>query len=134
MKRYVTDTQCLLWYLAEDRHLPRRAKSIYAKAEEGQAQILVPSITLVETIFLLQRQRVAQEVVDQLVTLSEEPDASIYVTPLDMQVARAVGEFGPAVVTDLPDRVIAATARVHNLPLLTTDQAIAESGLVEVID
>lgn len=134
MKRYITDTQCLLWYLAEDRHLPRAVRSIFAKTEASQAQVLVPSITLVEAIFLLQRQRVNQKVVDQLLTLSEDSAHSIYVVPLDIQVATAVGEFGSALITDLPDRVIAATARVYGLPLLTTDQSIIASGLVQVID
>lgn len=134
MKRYVTDTQCLLWYLAEDRHLPRSAAAVFAKAEQGQAQILVPTITLVEALFLLQRQRVSKDVVDQLLSLTEQPDASMVAVPLDTQVARAVGEFGPAVIPDLPDRVIAATARALGLPLLTTDRAIVESGLVEVVD
>lgn len=133
MKRYVTDTQCLLWYLAEDRHLPRAVRRIFAKTEDSQAQVLVPSITLVEAIFLLQRQRVTQEVVDQLLSLSEDPGDSIYVAPSDKQVATAAGEFGSIMITDLPDRVIAATARVHGLPLLTTDHAIAASGLVEVV-
>jgi len=47
-------------------------------------------------------------------------------------VARAVRDFGPSAVPELADRIIAATARALNLPLLTTDPAIAASGLVQV--
>ncbi len=50
-----------------------------------------------------------------------------------MNVVQAVTDFGPVSVPELADRVIAATARALGLPLLTTDPAIAESGLVEVI-
>ena len=53
MKRYVTDTQCLIWHLNRDRHLSKTARSIFAAADVGQAQVLVPSMVLVETIFLL---------------------------------------------------------------------------------
>jgi PIN domain nuclease of toxin-antitoxin system len=63
MKRYVIDTQCLLWYIAEDRRLPKAARSIFRAVEEGRAQILVPSIALVEAVFLLQRQRVSEAVI-----------------------------------------------------------------------
>jgi predicted nucleic acid-binding protein len=49
-----------------------------------------------------------------------------------MAVVRAMHDFGPAVVPELPDRIIAATARALNLPLLTTDPLIEESGLVKV--
>lgn len=134
MKRYVTDTQCILWYMAGDCHLPRVARSAFKASEEGRAQILVPSITLVEAIFLLQRQRVPKAAIAKLMALSEEADASIYVVPLDVAVAHAVSDFGPAAVPELPDRIIAATARVLDLPLLTTDPAIAESGLVKVAE
>jgi len=63
---------------------------------------------------------------------SEDLTATFAVTPLDMTVVRALHDFGPAVVPELPDRIIAATARALNLPLLTTDPLIAESGLVKV--
>ncbi len=134
MKRYVTDTQCLLWHLNRDRHLPRVARSIFEAADKGQTQVLVPSMVLVESVFLLQRQRVAQAVVERLLQLPEEADASFCVVPLDMAVVQAVNDFGPAAVSELADRVIAATARALGLPLLTVDHAIAESGLVDVIN
>lgn len=134
MKRYVTDTQCLLWSMAEDRRLPKAVRPIFQAADEGRAQILVPSIVLVEAIFLLQRQRVSDVVIRQLMQLSEEADSNFYVTPLDMAVVQALRDFGPTAVPELSDRIIAATARALNLPLLTTDLAIEASGLVTVIN
>ncbi len=133
MKRYVSDTQCIIWYFADDEHrLPREARAAFAAADQGRAQILVPSIALVETVFLVQRHRVTQSVLERLLALSDQPDATIFVVPLDLIVARAVADFGPATVPELADRIIAATARARNLPLLTTDPAIAASGLVKV--
>ncbi len=132
-KRYVTDTQCLLWYLAEDRRLPRSARPVFRAAEEGRAQIIVPSIVLVEAIFLLQRQRIPDAIVTQLLALSEQKDANFYVAPLTMAIIKAVAEFGPAAIPDLPDRIIAATARVFDIPLITTDHVIAESELVRIL-
>jgi len=83
---------------------------------------------------LLQRQRVSQTTVSKLMALTEEPDASIRVVPLDMAVVRVVGDFGPAAIPEMPDRIIAATARALDVPLLTTDPAIAESKLVKVLE
>jgi PIN domain nuclease of toxin-antitoxin system len=134
VKRYVTDTQCLLWHMARDRHLPKAVRSIFEATENGQAQVLVPSICLVEALFLLQRQRVPQTIVERLLQLPEHMQASLRVVPLDMAVVHAVADFGPAAVPELADRVIAATARALNLPLLTVDHAIVRSGLVDVID
>ena len=58
MKRYVADTQCVLWYFAEEDHrMPRAARSAFEGVQDGPAQILVPSIALVEAIFFAERHR-----------------------------------------------------------------------------
>jgi PIN domain nuclease of toxin-antitoxin system len=132
VRRYVSDTQCLLWYTAQDHRLPKIARAAFQQAKEGATQILVPSIVLVEAVFLAERQRVPRPVLNQLMALSDAPGAGICVVPLDLAVARAVADFGPAAVPELADRIIAATARALNLPLLTTDPAIEASGLVKV--
>jgi PIN domain nuclease of toxin-antitoxin system len=134
MKRYVTDTQCLLWYITDDRRLPKAVSKIYDAAEKGRAQVLVPSIVLVEAFFLLQRQRIAQSVLNQLLNLPEEPTATIYVTPLNLAVVVAVNAFGPAAIPELADRIIAATALTLNLPLLTVDHVIIKSKLIKVVE
>lgn len=133
MKRYVTDTHSILWYLAIDRRLPRQVRRIFGSAEEGRVQILVPSIVLVEAIFLMQRERIPQSLVTELLALPEDPKAGICVVPLNVAVAQAVNDFGPAAVPDLPDRIIAATARALGVPLITRDPLIVESGLVTVV-
>ena len=132
LKRYVSDTQCLLWYMTQDRRLPKMARMAFQQAKEGATQILVPSIVLVEAVFLAERQRVPRPLLNQFMALSDAPDAGVRVVPLDLAVARAVRDFGPSAVPELADRIIAATARALNLPLLTTDPAIAASGLVQV--
>ncbi|MEZ4860304.1 MAG: hypothetical protein R3C14_03325 [Caldilineaceae bacterium] len=66
--------------------------------------------------------------------LSEEADSNFCVVPLNMAVIQALRDFGPAAIPELSDRIIAATARALQLPLLTTDEAIEASGLVTVIN
>lgn len=133
MKRYVADTQSILWHLARDRRLSRRGRKIFESADGGYVQVLVPSIVLVEAVFLMQRQRIPKAQVTKLFELSEDTEASICVVPLNMAVAQVVSDFGPAAIPDMPDRIIAATARALNLPLITVDPIITESRLVEVI-
>jgi len=133
MKRYVSDTQCLIWYFTEDmRRMPKAARNAFEGMENGAVQILVPSIVLVETLFLAERRRVPGTIRTEVMALSDAPEASIRVIPLDLAVARAVADFGPSAVPELADRIIAATARALNLPLLTTDPAIEASGLVKM--
>jgi predicted nucleic acid-binding protein len=120
--------------MAQDRRLPKIARTAFEQAKEGMTQVLVPSIVLVEAVFLADRQRVSKLILTQLMALSDLPSAGVRVIPLDLAVARAVADFGPSAVPELADRIIAATARALNLPLLTTDPAIAASGLVKVAE
>jgi predicted nucleic acid-binding protein len=46
----------------------------------------------------------------------------------------ALRTIGPAAIPELSDRIIAATALALDLPLLTTDSAIIDCGLVETLD
>jgi predicted nucleic acid-binding protein len=91
-----------------------------------------PALFWSKPLFLAERQRVPRAILAELMALSDALTSSICVVPLDLAVARAVNDFGPAAVPELADRIIAATARALNLPLLTTDPAIVASGLVKL--
>jgi PIN domain nuclease of toxin-antitoxin system len=54
------------------------------------------------------------------------------ILPLTYEVALDVAALG--VLRDPADRAIAATARVHRLRLVTSDQRIIESKLVPVVE
>ena len=133
MNRYVTDTQALIWHMMQSRKLSRRARRAFRDAEGGASQILVPSIVLVECVSILARRRVPEEILERIFALSDKPDASLRVVPLDLAVADAARDFGPAAIPEMADRIIAATARALDLPLLTADPIIAESALLNVV-
>lgn len=133
MKRYVTDTHSLFWYLRNDRRLSRPARSVFLRAYDGLDQVIVPSIVLVESVYLMQRQRVTFDAMAEVLALPDDPNASITIYPLTAGVARECSAFGPASIREMPDRVIAATARHLGLPLLSADPIIAELGMVAIV-
>jgi PIN domain nuclease of toxin-antitoxin system len=57
----------------------------------------------------------------------------VHILPLSYEVALEVTSLG-RVLSDPADRAIVATARVHRLRLTTSNQRIAASGLVKVIE
>jgi len=133
VNRYVTDTQALIWHMLQSRKLSRKARRVFRQAEEGTAQIIVPSIVLVECAFIFARNRIPYRILEQVFAISDAENANLRVVPLDLDVARATRDFGPAAVPEMADRIIAATARALHLPLLTADAAITASGLVQVV-
>ena len=92
----------------------------------------ISAITLLEIAVLASgEKRVLQAPLDELLRdLNSSPVFRIL--PLTCEVALDVASLG--VLRDPADRAIAATARVHRLRLLTSDQRIIESKLVQVVE
>jgi PIN domain nuclease of toxin-antitoxin system len=61
-----------------------------------------------------------------------ESNPAFRILPLTCEVALDAAALG--VLRDPADRVIAATARVHRLRLVTSDQRIIDSKLVQVLE
>jgi PIN domain nuclease of toxin-antitoxin system len=55
------------------------------------------------------------------------------ILPITIEIALEIASMGDA-LRDPADRAIVATARIHNLKLLTSEQRIIDSGLVPVIE
>ncbi len=64
-------------------------------------------------------------------TLDDNP--AFQVLPITVDIATEVATMG-GTLSDPADRAIVATARVHRLRLITSDQRIIESRLVAIVD
>lgn len=58
-------------------------------------------------------------------------DDQIVILPLTPEIAIEAARL--RILRDPMDRAIAATARIHNLTLVTSDQRICDSGLIPVL-
>jgi PIN domain nuclease of toxin-antitoxin system len=74
------------------------------------------------------RLRSSQAILDAL-----EPGSDFHIVPLDLAIASEVATIGDS-LRDPSDRVIVATARIHRLRLVTSDQRIINSNLVPVVE
>lgn len=133
MSNYVTDTHALLWHLSNDRRLSEQARSIFVAADVGTANIYVPTITVVEAIYLFEKARVPQAIVDRTLTLLASPTTRYHVVPLDLEIVRALRAIDRDLIPDMPDRIIAATALRLGLPMLTRDTNIVSSNLIPTV-
>ncbi len=138
---YVTDTHPLVWHLQEisadqsrrRRGLSPRARRIFSGADGGLEAILIPSIVLVETVYLSERGLVSVALVDRLLTHLAGPSENYRVAPLDLEVVAYLRDISPSVVPDMPDRIIAATARAKKTRLITRDESLARAAGVSVV-
>ena len=69
----------------------------------------------------------AEDILDQIAS-----NPIFEIVPLTVEIASEVAALGPS-LRDPGDRAIVATARVHRLILLTSDERIIESKLVPTV-
>lgn len=128
MRVVAADTHAALWYLEDDRRLTAAA----GEALDDAIRILLPSICLVEITYLVEKGRLDTAVLPRLFTELDNPATSLALAPLDLGVVLALQDVSRLAVPDMPDRIIAATARHYCVPLVTRDRAIRASGIETV--
>lgn len=133
MSRYVSDTHALHWHLGSNNKLSATAQQIFKEADAGMHQILVPGIVLIEFVYLVEKGRLERDRVDQLFQRLAVHGGSYAVAPLDLSIAQALWSVPRALVPEMPDRIITATALALSLPLITRDHTIQQSALVPTI-
>jgi PIN domain nuclease of toxin-antitoxin system len=129
---YVTDTHALLWHLTNDSRLSATAQSIFTDADSGMHRIYIPTIVLVEVVYLAEKMRIDPSLVDTLMNLLAT--STNYVeAALDANVVQSLRAISRGHVPDMPDRIIAATACYLGVPLISRDAAISAATGMNVI-
>lgn len=132
MNGYVTDTHALIWFMQDSKKLGAKASLAFSEAEQGLAYIFVPTICLVELVFLEERGRLPGGTADLVHQALASESNGLVAAPLTADVAKTLSTLSRAEIPELPDRVIAATAAQHRLPLLTNDHLI-QASTVETV-
>lgn len=128
MNQYVTDTMAIVLYLSK-RKLPLSVKELFQSADLGLTSILIPAFVAVEISFLSAKGRIDISLADLQQHIKHYPTYTF--EPLTLSIIEA-----SLPMTDIPelhDRLIAATARLYSLPVITNDPDITASVFVQVV-
>ena len=128
MPDLVIDTHIAIWALTEPQMLSVDAKAALVAAE-ANGLILVSSMTLIELVYLTEKGKVAADILTLLRDALDDVTTAFRLYDIDRDVADAVALIPRAIVPDMPDRIIAATALHLHLPLVTADHKIHASGI-----
>jgi predicted nucleic acid-binding protein len=109
MLRAVADTHTVVWYLYDDARL-----------------------SLAEMIYLIEKGRIDAAALTRLMAALDAADAVLVEIPFDRHVAQAMTRVARTEVSDLPDRIIAATALHWGIPVISHDRKIQKSTLTTV--
>ena len=126
------DTHVLAWLVAEPSQLSPKAASAIRRARANEG-IAIAAISLWELALLFSRGRLrAPGTVETSVRWVVE-DAGVSIKPITLEVAALAAQFPEDFPHDPADRLIAATARVEGMTLISRDQRIRQSPLVRTL-
>lgn len=129
MNGVLLDTHALIWYLAHPERLPSMSSDAIDDTLKKGGCLFVSAITIVEIIYLVEKEKIPEKGLEALMESINEPDAELQVLPVDLYVASELRDIPREQIPDMPDRIIAAVAQYFNLPLITKDDRIIKAGI-----
>jgi len=131
LPRFLLDTHVLLRWLIEKKKLSREQVRALDGAMRHNEPVALSAASLLEIAMLTAEGKLKLPLEAFFDDLQASP--LFRILPLTCEVASEVASLGGA-LRDPADRAIVATARVHRLRLVTSDQRIVESKLVPVVE
>jgi PIN domain nuclease of toxin-antitoxin system len=127
-----TDSHALNWSaMGPARKLGRRARALFERAERGRATIYVPVLVLVEISEAIKSGHVP--LTSGFTRRAESLLASGHFVAADLTTAIVLEAESLYMIPDRGDRLIAATARHLDCPLITRDPAVGRVPGLETI-
>ena len=123
----VIDTHILIWFFSRPAMLSSRAAKAVAEAEK----LIIPSIVLWEIAMLAERNRISipRPWMSWLKRVCGQ--AGFQIQPITPEIAFLSATL--EMHRDPADRLVVATAKALDLPLISADRKIQDSGLVATI-
>ncbi len=120
----LADTHIVLWYLQASPRLEDSTRRLLDGVTTADQPILVSAATVVELQYLTEKGVLPEPEIDAIHAVLDAEGSSFDVVPVDADVAWALGRVPRDAVGDPFDRMIAATALVRAVPLVTYDRKL----------
>lgn len=132
MGNILIDTHVVIWYFTDPLQLSELAEKAIDEAEQNRI-IFVSSITIVELIYLIEKNKIPKDVLDLLRSALDDPTTAFILIEMSREISDEVENIPRSTVPDMPDRIIAATALYLNIPLITKDHKIQALRNIQAI-
>lgn len=130
LPRLLLDTHVVVRWLIEDKKLSREQARVLEGAVRRAEPVALSAMSLLEIAVLTSQGKLRLRVNEFFEELQANP--LFRILPFSYEIALEVSSLGIG-LRDPVDRAIVATARVHRLRLVTSDQRIIESKLVSIL-
>jgi PIN domain nuclease of toxin-antitoxin system len=127
----MADTHVVVWLALEPSRIASKAKALIEETRQGGAGIAISDITLMEITMLERKARIKLDT--SLETFLSEIEARFVVLPITGRVCVRTLLLPATYPSDPADRIIAATALVEGIPLITADRDIQRSKAIRTV-
>lgn len=129
----LVDTHTFIWYLKASPRLSVAARAAIDAATTADIPVLVSAVTLVELCYLVDKGTFSVDDYAAFLDVVNAEDSSFEVVPMDAVVAQAVSSIPRSDIGDPFDRMIAATAIIQKVSLITRDGLLRKLRSVTTI-
>ena len=126
------DTQAVVWLVRRPEALSRPARRAIEK-EAGRSGLAMASVSLMELAQLAASGKVSIRQTPTQWLRQLVAESGLGLRDLTTEIAAVAAFLPPSFPSDPFDRIIAATAMVGRMPLVTSDTRIQDSGVVRTI-
>ena len=125
---YVTDTHTIVWYFLDDPRLSQNARQAFEQTITTGV-IIIPTIVLAEIMYISQKGRISMTFEETLAHIEMYENFRIAALELDiLKVAASISDD-----LEMHDRLIVATALYFSAHLITKDEQITQSRVVNTV-
>ena len=124
------DTHVVIWMSSEPKRLTRKAHEAIRAARQDSG-VAIASITLWELAWLAEHHRVG--IASSVESFVRETVSRVIVRPMTPEITSVAVHLPETFPKDPADRIIAATAIVEGMLLVTADERMRRSKVVQTI-
>jgi PIN domain nuclease of toxin-antitoxin system len=125
------DTHVVVWLASDDSRVSRRAQSAIADARQSRRGLAISDFTLFELSLLFRKKKFGLAVT--LEDFLTEVERRFSVLSVAAKIALQAFDLPASYPNDPVDRIIGATALIHDIPLITADRTIRKSRAVPTL-
>ena len=126
---YVADAHTIIWYFIDDPRLSQTARQAFEQTITAGV-IIIPTIVLAEIMYISQKGRISMTFEETLSHI--ETYENFRIATLDLDILRVAANVGGDL--EMHDKLIVATTLYFDAHLITKDEHITQSGVVNLVN